>query len=142
MAIRLRQELCPRLGLAEVLIMPSLKKTSAASQRGGKGTKFLEHRVATPRADLFVLRLGKSKSGATLRETEKSDALIDGIIKATLRPGMRRDIVFRSNKDKRVYAYSIFPGDVTKIVREDANGKKTLGRVVHGKFKPLRSKAV
>jgi hypothetical protein len=97
-----------------------------------------EYRVATPRADLIVVRLGKSKSGAALRESEKSSALIERLAKAIREPGISRDIVFKSRRGKRVYAYSIFPGDVTKIVREDANGKKTVGRLVQGEFKPMR----
>lgn len=101
-----------------------------------------EYRVATPRADLIVVRRGKSKSGAGLREAETSSALIDGIAKATRKPGISRDIVFKSRRGKRVYAYSVYPGDVTKIVREDANGKKTVGRLVHGEFKALRLKTV
>ncbi len=118
--------------------MPSIKKTSLAVPRREKAA---EDRTATPGADLFD-RLGKSKTGATLREAETSGALIDGLIKATRKSGSRRDIVFRPSKDKRVCAYSICPGDATKIVREDANGKTTLGRLVDGKFKPLRAKAV
>lgn len=119
--------------------MPSIKKTSVACPRPENDE---EHRRATPRADLFFVRLGNAKSSATLREAEKSGALIDGLIKATRKPGLRRDVVFRPNEDKGVYAYSIYPGDLTKIVREDANGKKTLGRLVDGKFKPLRAKTV
>ena len=107
--------------------MPSIKKASVAVPRLEKA---VEYRLATPRADSFFVRLGKSKSSATPREAEKSGALIDGLIKATRKPGFRREVVFRPNKDKGVYAYSIYPGDVTKIVREDANGKKTLGRLI------------
>lgn len=101
-----------------------------------------EYRVATPRADLIVVRRGKLRSGAAPRESEKSSALIDGIAKATRKPGISRDIVFTSRRGKRVYAYSVFPGDLSKIVREDASGKKTIGRLVHGEFKPLRVKTV
>lgn len=101
-----------------------------------------EHRVATPRADLIVVRLGKSKSGAVLRETEKSSALIEGIAKATREPGIRREVVFKSRRGRPIYAYSVYPTDVTKIVREDAQGQKTLGRFVGGEFRALRSKSV
>ena len=107
-------------------------------------TDTTEYRVATPRADLVVVRRGKSKSksGTPLRDTEKSGALIDGIARVTRKPGISRDIVFKSRRGKRVYAYSVYPADTTKIVREDAEGRKTLGRLVHGEFKALRSKTV
>ncbi|HUY82388.1 MAG TPA: hypothetical protein VMU92_11755 [Acidobacteriaceae bacterium] len=99
-----------------------------------------EHRVATPRADLIVVRLGKSKSGAVLRETEKTSALIEGIAKATRKPGVRRDVVFKGRRGRPIYAYSVYSSDVTKIVREDAQGQKTIGHVVSGKFKALPPK--
>jgi hypothetical protein len=89
-----------------------------------------------------VVRIGKSNSGTTLRKKEKSGTLIGGITKATLKPGISRDIVFKSRSGQRVYAYSIYPADTTKIVREDAKGQKTLGRFVSGQFKALRSKAM
>lgn len=101
-----------------------------------------EYRVATPRADLVVVRLGKSRSGSTVRETEKSSALIDGIARAIRKPGISREAVFKSRRGQRVYAYSTYPADTTKILREDAKGRKTLGRLVRGEFKALRSKSV
>jgi hypothetical protein len=113
-----------------------------AVQPLAKASEFVEHRVATPRADLVVVRFGKSRPGAALRETEKSGALIDGIVRATRKPGISRDSIFKARKGKRVYAYSISPGDVTKFVREDVKGRKTVGRLVQGEFKPLRSQTV
>jgi hypothetical protein len=119
--------------------MPAKKKQPAAKNRKKAGYT-IEHRVATPRGDLFVLRLGKLKAIADSRQPEKSDVLIDNMMKAALKPGFRRDTVFRP--EKRVYAYSVCPEDVSKIVREDANGKKTLGRLVQGRFRPSRSKSM
>lgn len=110
------------------------------SARGPVGS--IEHRVATPRADLVVVRVGKSKSEAVLRESEKSKALIGGIAKATRKPGISRNLVFRGRNGQRVYAYSVNPADTTMIVREDSLGRKTLGRFVGGKFRPVRSKTV
>lgn len=101
-----------------------------------------EYRVVTPRADLVVVRLGKSRSGGALRETEKSSVLIDGIARTIRKPGISRDTVFKSRRGQRVYAYSAYPADTTKIVREDAKGRKTIGRLVRGEFKALRSKSV
>jgi hypothetical protein len=119
--------------------MPAKKKQPAAKNRK-KARATVEYRVATPRGDLFVLRLGKSKAIAGSRGPEKSDVLIDNMMKAALKPGFRRDTVFRP--EKRVYAYSVYPEDISKIVREDANGKKTLGRLVQGRFRPSRSKSM
>lgn len=119
--------------------MPSENNASVAVQSLAKASEFVKHRVVTPCADLMVVRFGKLRTGAALRETEKSGAFIDGIVRAMRKPAISRDIVFKAQKGKRVYAYSIFPGDVTKIVREDAKGRKTVGRLLQGKFRPLRS---
>ncbi len=119
--------------------MPAKKKQPAAKNRRKAGNT-TEHRVATPRGDLFVLRLGKSKAVAGSRQPQKSDVLIVNMIKAALKPGFRRDTVFRPKK--RVYAYSVYPKDISQIVREDANGEKTLGRLVQGRFRPSRSKSM
>jgi hypothetical protein len=121
--------------------MPSRKK-AASSKQPRKSVNGTEHKLATPRGDLFVLRVGKSKALADSRQPENSNTLIDRMVKAALKPGIRRDTIFRPGEEKRVYAYSIFPGDVTKIVREDASGKKTLGTLVQGKFRPLRSQSM
>jgi hypothetical protein len=83
--------------------MPAKKIQPATKQRKKAGNT-MEHRVATPRGDLFVLRVGKSKAVAGSRQPEKSDMLIDSMMKAALKPGFRRDTVFRPKK--RVYAYS------------------------------------
>lgn len=53
------------------------------------------------------------------------------------KPGVDRSRVFRSISDKPVYAYSIDPKDTSKIVREDAAGRKIVGRVVNGKFRVI-----
>jgi hypothetical protein len=119
--------------------MPAMKKKPAAKNRKKAGNT-MEHRVATPRGDLFVLRLGKSKAIACSRQPERSDVLIDNMMKAALKPGFRRDTVFRP--EKRVYAYSVYPEDISKIVREDASGKKTLGHLVQGRFRPSRTKSM
>ncbi|MFY9937363.1 MAG: hypothetical protein WAK33_10840 [Silvibacterium sp.] len=119
--------------------MPAKKRQPVAKNRKKAGNT-VEHRVATPRGDLFVLRLGKVKAIASSRQPEKSDVLVDNLMKAALKPGFRRDTVFSFKK--RVYAYSVYPEDVSKIVREDANGKKTLGRLVQGRFRPSRAKSM
>lgn len=78
---------------------------------------------------------------ASVIETAKTSTLIEGIVRATRDPGISRAIVFRGRKGTHVYAYSVFPADPTKIVREDAEGHKAIGHLVRDKFKALRSKA-
>ncbi|HEY4354332.1 MAG TPA: hypothetical protein VGN16_01180 [Acidobacteriaceae bacterium] len=98
--------------------------------------------MVTPRADLIVIRVGKSGAKPAPREGEQSATLIDGITRVARSPGISRDLVFRSRQGKRIYAYSVSPEDITKIIREDSKGKKTVGRLVNGQFKPLRPQAM
>jgi hypothetical protein len=102
----------------------------------------LEERVPTPRSDLIVVRVGPSRARVELRDREKSSSLIGGIARATLKPGIKRTSIFSSRKGKQVYAYSVNPADLTKIIREDRRGKKTIGRFVNGQFKAVRRKTV
>lgn len=50
-----------------------------------------------------------------------------------------REAFFRGLPGKRVYAYSVYPKDITLLVREDKEGRKTLGRWANGRFRPLKS---
>jgi hypothetical protein len=99
-----------------------------------------ERRVSTPRPDLVVVKIGRPKSTEAVSEREKASTLVAGLVKATRKPGTSRDMIFRSSVGKRVFAYSVYPGDPTKIVREDASGKTSVGRLVNGRFRVLSAK--
>jgi hypothetical protein len=55
------------------------------------------------------------------------------------KPGIPRSVVFGSNasKKKNTYAYYVYAKDPTKFVREDRSGKKVIGNLVNGKFRPI-----
>lgn len=55
------------------------------------------------------------------------------------RAGPDRARVFQSSSNRPVYAYYVQAGDPTRMIREDAAGRKTVGRFVSGRFRPLRS---
>jgi hypothetical protein len=54
--------------------------------------------------------------------------------------GISRDTIFHSRLGRRVDAYSVDPDDPSKIVRERADGTRTIGRLVGGRFRGLRVK--
>lgn len=99
-----------------------------------------ERRVSTPRPDLVVVKIGRPKTTEAVSEREKASTLVAGLVKATRKPGTTRDTIFHSSVGKRVFAYSVYPGDPTKIVREDASGKTTVGRLAYGRFRVLSAK--
>lgn len=101
-----------------------------------------EQRMTTPRSDLLVVRLGNPGTKRSVAQGETASSLVGKIAKAIRKPGISRDVVFRSTIGKRVYAYSVSPSDLTKIVREDSAGVKTIGRLVNGRFRTLRTKTL
>ncbi len=71
---------------------------------------------------------------------ESSESLLTGIARATRKPGIKRADVFRRGSGRKIYAYSVMPSDTSKIVREDAAGAKTVGKLVNGRFVALKTK--
>jgi hypothetical protein len=49
-------------------------------------------------------------------------------------PGINKKAVFRPGH-VHVFAYSVNPSDPKQIVRRSVTGKKTIGRLVEGRFK-------
>ena len=127
----------------------SKNKSSRSSSSSAKKARALrlektrpkERRVSTPRPDLVVVKIGRPASKETVSVRERASTLVASLAKATRKPGTSRDRIFNSSVGKRVFAYSVDPGDITRIVREDASGKKTLGRLVNGRFRTLSAKS-
>jgi hypothetical protein len=95
----------------------------------------VERRVATPRADLVVIKIGDRYKKVTVSAKEKAPVVLARVGKVMNRPGTDRTRIFRSASGKTVYAYSIDSKDTTKLVREDAAGQRTVGRLVSGRFR-------
>jgi hypothetical protein len=70
--------------------------------------------------------------------SERGDRLAGEILnragQVLSKPGISRGVVFRSDK---VYAYSIDPKNVTRVLRESSDGTKVSGKVVDGKFRAI-----
>lgn len=73
---------------------------------------------------------------------ESSGQLITHILEMSQKPGIRRDTIFKRGSSKKVYAYYVLPSDPSKMVREDEEGNKSVGRVTNGKFRILKSNAL
>ena len=99
-----------------------------------------ERRISTPRPDLLVVKIGRPKSKEAVSVREKASTLVAGLVRATRKPGTSRERIFNSSAGKRVFAYSVYAGDTTKIVREDASGNRSVGRLVNGRFRSLPAK--
>ena len=117
------------------------KVASSPRKRPSKtsgGNRLKEHRVETPRPDLVVVRIGDRLPKVQVHPQERASGLVAKVAKAMAKPGLTRAQVFQGTSGK-VYAYSVYSKDPSKVVREDASGHKTLGRFVTGRFRPMSS---
>ncbi len=75
-----------------------------------------------------------------VREADQASNLVPRIGKALKKPGLDRSVVFTKIRPTRltVYAYSVDPTDVSRIVRESEDGSKTVGHLVGNRFRPLK----
>jgi hypothetical protein len=90
---------------------------------------------------LSSLRVGSNRERPKLDlpASERAAGLLAKLAKVISKPGIDRSLVFRSSTGKPVYAYSVSSQDPSEIVREDASGRRTIGRFVNGRFRPLGS---
>lgn len=91
--------------------------------------------ISTPRADLFLLRLGASKPRRDSKPQELASPMLVKLGRAINKPGIDREKIFRGAAGQQVYAYSAHPQDPSLFVREDAEGNRTVGRLVNGRFR-------
>jgi hypothetical protein len=117
---------------------PSVKIRQSSSVKAKAGS-ISERRVATPRPDLVVVKIGGSQQKATVSVKERAPEVVARVVRVMNKPGTDRNRVFRSDSGKTIYAYSIDSKDTTKVVREDSAGQRTFGRLVSGRFRSLSS---
>jgi hypothetical protein len=63
--------------------------------------------------------------------------VIAALRRSLSRPGIDRESIFGSATGKTVYAFSILPENPDLLIREDVDGKRTIGRLVKGRFRPV-----
>jgi len=92
-------------------------------------------RIPTVGARFFMARLPHNQTRRfTVRRIEGVLAIVPKAGKALDKPGIRKDAVF-SDDAYGVYAYSVDEKDPTRFVRESADGKRSVGKLVRGRFK-------
>ena len=98
------------------------------------GTSVQERRLATPSPDLMIIKIGERREKLVVPPSERASGVLARLAKAISKPGLDRADVFLSNRGRPVYAYSVYPKDPTKLVREDVSGQKVIGRFRNGRF--------
>ena len=71
--------------------------------------------------------------GAQTPPQDRASAVVTKVAHALSKPGIHRDVVFKG-KTTNVYSYSVDVTDTSRVVREGADGKRTVGRLVGDKF--------
>ncbi|MEY4563905.1 MAG: hypothetical protein RLZZ618_3182 [Pseudomonadota bacterium] len=99
-------------------------------------------KIPTLNDNLVLVRLGADSaksngSPAKLSTSERASAMLMKAGKALSKPGIRRETVFGGGSGRGINAYSVYPADPTKIVRESADGQRTIGRLVGGRFRAI-----
>jgi hypothetical protein len=102
-----------------------------------KAAAVAETKLPTFSENLMLVRKGKKPKPALLKPKEVTGTLVAEMLDALSSPGLAHSVVFRGLKSGQVSSYSIFPSDPTKVVREHADGTRTLGRLVGGRFRAL-----
>lgn len=92
-------------------------------------------KVPTAQARLAAKR--KTDSARRYRPPAIDAAVLESVGDALARPGLKRSAVFTR---PGVQSYSIDPKNPDRIIRETANGQRTEGHVVAGRFRSLPSK--
>lgn len=92
--------------------------------------------------DFLMVRVSATPSRGPVPAAERAKALVTKAAVAMKTPGIDKASVFRGAKAKQVYAYSVLPSDVTKVVRESADGVRHIGRFgADGRFRVLSKTA-
>ena len=111
----------------------------AGNSQSDKRTAVKEYRVPTPNPDFLPVKMGVRYEKARILPEQSAVGVVSRLAHALRKPGADRGRIFRSASARKVYAYSISPEDPTRVVREDSSGRRTLGRLVRGRFRPLSS---
>lgn len=90
--------------------------------------------LPTSRPDLFIVRVG-TKPVVKASADQAAGPLLRKVGRALARPGVSHETVFGVTPKRNFYAYSLDPTDPTRMVREDAAGNKTVGRMANGSFR-------
>jgi hypothetical protein len=104
---------------------------SAASRRHHSSQQPQRH-AGIEREQAAALRRGG-------RRDQSAKVLLPRLAKALSKPGISRKTIFGKSRGRAVSAYSMDPSNPEQLLREDAQGRRTVGRMVNGRFRPTRS---
>lgn len=99
--------------------LPTNRTRSASTSEARPALEAVSHVGSDPMAGPLLRRVGR----------------------ALAKPGLPREAVFGLNPSRNFFAYALDPSNPSRMVREDATGNKTVGRMINGVFRKLPSVA-
>jgi hypothetical protein len=102
-----------------------------------KTAAVVETKLPTFSESLQLVRKGERPKPEFLKPREIAGTMVPQTLGALSIPGIAHGVVFRGSRAAQVSSYSIWPTDPTKVVREQADGTRTIGRLVGGRFRAL-----
>ncbi len=92
--------------------------------------------VATLGRGMALVKIGRAAK-AVVRPEDKTTVLVKKAAKALNKPGINKSTVFLGPNATKIFAYSVYPKDPTKVIRETVDGTRVIGRMVNGKFRAV-----
>ena len=103
--------------------------------RAKKSVRIAGKRVPAFGRDFVVVRTGRfAPAKKSIKRSEEARTLLEVAGKALGRPGIKKQVVFKRGRNG-VFAYSVDPASPNRIVRRSSTGKRTVGRLVDGRFR-------
>jgi len=81
------------------------------------------------------VRVGPPQEAARCRRRSRSTELLNRAAKAFAKPGFDRRVIFGSGRNRKVFAYSVYPNDPSKIIRKLPTARERSAGWFRGKFR-------
>jgi hypothetical protein len=107
----------------------------ALTKPKSKSTRVARSGVTASVPGFVLVKVPGERPAASPRK-DWASTLVPRIGKALESAAISREVFFTKSRPTKlpVYAYSVDPSDVTRYVREAADGTRTVGRMVNGRF--------
>jgi hypothetical protein len=94
--------------------------------------------VATLGRGLALVKVGRAAK-VVVRPEDKTTVLVKKAARALNKPGIDKSVVFRGPNAEKIFSYSVYPKDPTKVIRKASDGTRAIGRLVDGRFRAIKA---
>lgn len=108
-----------------------------AKPANNRGAIVTGETLASLHGGLALVRVSPQADQVATRPADQASVLIPKLLRAIQKPGISKRAIFGDAPRSNVYAYSVDPSDLSRFVRESADGTCVVGHMVGGKFRRL-----